>query len=287
MKLKLLAGLALLYTGHVQATTVLYVDLNQLTQESEGIVIGTVAKTESTYGFNKSIYTFVTFNNLEEVKGRVKGPELTLRLEGGRVDKDILEIDGSPRFQNGERVMLFVRGNGKAKVPLVGWTQGVFKIVKDDISGADIVEDYDGNKLLGISGKDLVKERRAQPEARILSPVQGLASRQSAPAAANPGVQDNGGESAQASPNQAPGATPLSPDQFLGDIKARLAATANAKAASATAAVESAGLPDTVPNTQDLAAPDARASGQAKTQGESGQPTLPRPTPVQPDPNKQ
>lgn len=222
MKLKLISALVFSYVTHVHATTLLYKNLDDLSAEAEQIVVGTVAKTESTYGTDKSIYTFVTITDMDSIKGQTKESELVLRFNGGQVGEDIHEIVGSPYFKTNEKVVLFIRGNGQNLIPLVGWTQGVFRVVADQ-TGGNIVTDNDGNVLLGASGKDLIKEHRFEPEAHVLG--QGLEIHESDEPTGNPGVSDDGQPSVQIDQKEATAKQPLSLNQFVSDIKTRVAAT--------------------------------------------------------------
>ncbi len=116
--------------------------------------------------------------------------------------------------------MLFVRGNGQNLIPLVGWTQGVFRVVADQ-AGGNIVTDNDGNFLLEASGKNLVKEHRFESETHVLG--QGLEIHESDEPTGNPGVSDDGQPSVQIDQKEATAKQPLSLDQFVSDIKTRVA----------------------------------------------------------------
>jgi len=220
MKLKLISALVFSCVTHVHATTLLYKNLDDLSAEAENIVVGTVAKTESTYGTDKNIYTFVTITDMDSLKGQTKESELVLRFNGGQVGEDIHEIVGSPYFKTNEKVVLFVRGNGQNLIPLVGWTQGVFRVVADQ-AGGNIVTDNDGNFLLEASGKNLVKEHRFESETHVLG--QGLEIHESDEPTGNPGVSDDGQPSVQIDQKEATAKQPLSLDQFVSDIKTRVA----------------------------------------------------------------
>ncbi len=222
MKLKLISALVFSCVTHAHATTLLYKNLDDLSAEAEQIVVGTVAKTESTYGTDKNIYTFVTITDMDSLKGQTKESELVLRFNGGQVGEDIHEIVGSPYFKTNEKVVLFVRGNGQNLIPLVGWTQGVFRVVADQ-AGGNIVTDNDGNFLLEASGKNLVKEHRFESETHVLG--QGLEIHESDEPTGNPGVSDDGQPSVQIDQKEATAKQPLSLDQFVSDIKTRVATT--------------------------------------------------------------
>ena len=57
--------------------------------------------------------------------------------------------------------MLFLQGNGKQIVPIVGWSQGVFRI--ENLAGRQIVTDSDGNQVLGIVDNTIVKRPAFHP----------------------------------------------------------------------------------------------------------------------------
>ena len=158
---------ALLLAVNASATTVLHKDVDQLVQEADGIVIGTVRGTESRYGPGQDIYTFVSVDQVELLKGRYHQSSLTLRLEGGQVGNDILDIEGSPHFSSGDKVILFVKGNGKQMVPFVGWTQGVLRI-KPDETGVEEITDHEGNRVLGLKEGKLIKERKHSGDLKIV-----------------------------------------------------------------------------------------------------------------------
>ncbi|HRD68024.1 MAG TPA: hypothetical protein PKY50_17945 [Candidatus Competibacter sp.] len=221
MKLKLISALVFSCVTHAHATTLLHKNLDDLSAEAENIVVGTVAKTESTYGTDKSIYTFVTIADIDSIKGQAKESELVLRFNGGQVGEDIHEVVGSPYFKTNEKVVLFVRGNGRSLIPLVGWTQGVFRVVADQ-KGGNIVTDNDGNILLGMSGKNLVKEHRFESETHVLD--QGFEIHESDESTGSPGVSDDGQPSVQIDQKEMAVKQPLSLNQFVGDIKTRVAA---------------------------------------------------------------
>ena len=76
-------------------------------------------------------HTFVTLQIERSFKGRSEaGDVITLRFRGGPDGKGrVLTVPGVPLFQVGGRELLFVRGNGEAMCPLVGWHQGRLRVV--------------------------------------------------------------------------------------------------------------------------------------------------------------
>jgi hypothetical protein len=162
----MLSGLFM--TVQAFATTLVYKNFDDLVKEADGIVMGRVAGIESKYNPEREIYTFVTFDQLEVLGGSYAGQTLTLRFKGGQVDNNISQIVGSPEFRLNEQVVLFVEGNGQHMVPLVGWTQGMFRVSKDAATGRQVILDHEGNRVLGVQASEIIKEQSVQPAAHIV-----------------------------------------------------------------------------------------------------------------------
>lgn len=167
-----LAG-ALLLLGAVQAhaTTIPYKNFNDLLRESDAVVSGRVSKVESKYSANKEdIFTFVTLDQVQTLSGSYSAPTVTLRFLGGQVGNDVLQVSGSPNFAANQQVIVFVQGNGRSMVPVVGWSQGVFRVGRDSATGQQVVRDNEGNRVGGVQNGMLIKETTNQPEAQIIGP---------------------------------------------------------------------------------------------------------------------
>ena len=162
----LIATMVFLFTMNSSATTLMFKNLDSLV-EADAVVVGTVENVASDIGPDEEIYTFVTLDNLELIKGAYARSTLTLRLKGGDVAGQVTEVIGSPHFACSERVLLFVRGNGERIVPLVGWTQGVFRFVPDS-AGDFAVRDHDGNRVLKIEDSVVVKDQEQPSAANIV-----------------------------------------------------------------------------------------------------------------------
>lgn len=161
-------SLALMFALQVQATTLLYKSFDDLVKEADGIVIGTVTNIEAYRDGQGEIYTYVTLGDLEMLYGRYDRKQLTLRLKGGQVGDEILQVVGSPTFQQNERLILFVQGNGSQIVPLVGWGQGLFRAQVDSASGQEVISDSDGNRVFSVQSGHVVKEQRFASQAEIV-----------------------------------------------------------------------------------------------------------------------
>lgn len=151
----------LLMTSYpVGATTVLTMNFEELVRGADGVVLGTVEAIRAVRDRQGNNNTFVTLGELKVLTGRYEGERLVLQFEGGMIGTEVVEIVGSPQFLEQERVILFIRGNGEEIVPILGWDQGVFRIVRDPITGAEGISDAMGNRVFGIREGEVIKERR-------------------------------------------------------------------------------------------------------------------------------
>lgn len=199
-----------------RATTLLYKNLDDLVSEADAVVAGTVQKTATHRGPENSPYTFVKLTKVEVLHGEYNRGDLTLRLKGGVIDGEGLEIHGSPSFSPSDRVIVFLRNNGRDMVPIVGWSQGVFRVSYDSDVREDIVTDHEGNRVFGVQDSDLVKEHRRPEETNI---VDGAGS--STGPSFFPGVMEDGRVPAL---KGEPGAQPRGPmavEEFVRIVKQR------------------------------------------------------------------
>ncbi|ABC32200.1 hypothetical protein HCH_05539 [Hahella chejuensis KCTC 2396] len=206
---------ALMLAASAQATTLIYKDFNSLVAEAQGIVVGTVKEVVSQRAEDRQLYTYVRLADVETLAGVYHDNELTLMMSGGYDGRNGLHVEGSPEFSAGERVVLFVEGNGQRMVPLVGWGQGVFRLQNND-RGAAIVTDDVGNEVYGVGEKgEILKANRHAQRAQIASSAH-LTNSSSAQAKASAGRSDGG--AAMLAPQEAKGA-PMSADRFLGMLR--------------------------------------------------------------------
>jgi hypothetical protein len=136
-----------------QATTVRPLDLPELVQRAEVIADVTVTATVSylvspTGG--KPIQTRVTFTlNSAPLKGQVTSP-FTLNFLGGTVGTHRMEVSGMPKFQVGDRLILFSYGPDKTFVsPVIGFDQGALRVIRDQQNKVDRVYRWWGQPVNG------------------------------------------------------------------------------------------------------------------------------------------
>ena len=141
--------LYLLGTNALHALTVIARDPDQLVTRADTVFKGTVTTKASVWigeANSRHIVTFVTFQVEETYKG-APATEQTLRFLGGTVGNQTMDVPDMPRFEVGQKAVLFVVGNGKQFCPLVGVAQGRFHVVKDETAGNERVFTDDGSPV--------------------------------------------------------------------------------------------------------------------------------------------
>ncbi len=139
-----------------------------LTKEADLVFIGTV--TDIRYEWadeaRNHIYEFVTFSNLEIIVGEHDGDEIVVRLSGGEIDDIKIEYDGIPEFEIGERDLIFLKGNFVEMCPIVGWTQGRFRVEVSQDSRGEIVLTDDFKPIGDIVNDRIITAR--DPKRRVM-----------------------------------------------------------------------------------------------------------------------
>jgi hypothetical protein len=131
-------------------------DFPDLVARAEQIVAGTVTGIKQAADASGAPVTLVTFADLTVLKGDV-GDTLTLRFYGGEIGDVVVHIPDMPKFNIGDRAVLFVAGNGRDVCPLVGVWQGVFNVRFDAAQQTDVVETNDRAPVVAIAGRQIVR----------------------------------------------------------------------------------------------------------------------------------
>jgi hypothetical protein len=150
-------------------TTVVPPTFEELVSQAEVIFQGAVTDIRSEWagaGTQRHIVTYVTFRVEDSFKGNL-GATYSIRLLGGTVDGETMEVTDTPKFNVGDRDILFVENNGSQFVPLVGVSHGRFRLQRDQITGRDVVMINDRAPLSDVS--QLGKNERADTTGRPLS----------------------------------------------------------------------------------------------------------------------
>ena len=159
------AFIALCLSGLVQATEVIPPDFKTMVHRAEIIFQGRVTNIRSEWsgeGNQRSIVTYVTFDVTRTLKGKPSSTYV-LQMLGGTVDGQAMEIDGVPKFQVGDRTLLFVEHNGTQFFPVVGIMHGYFRVQADPQTGNDIVFKYNGQPLQSTAEIDQDHEQAISP----------------------------------------------------------------------------------------------------------------------------
>src|SRR5437667_8285086 len=117
-------------------------------------------------GAQRSIVSYVTFKVEDAMKGN-PGSTYTMRMLGGTVGDQTMEVTDSPKFKVGNRDVLFVENNGSQFVPLVGIMHGRFRVEREQASGREVVTTNEGEPLSNVS--QLGKNKQAASAGATLS----------------------------------------------------------------------------------------------------------------------
>jgi len=156
----------LLLCGRAHATFVRAMGLDEMIDVSDLVFNGTVESVEARWNSDKTgVFTFVTFKDLDILKGGIEGgaKTYTVRIDGGDIPGQISQEQvGAPTFRKGERRLLFLSGNLTRTCPIVGVRQGSFQVVRDTASGEDLLY-RDEDEVLDLSGPEPVFRPRGEP----------------------------------------------------------------------------------------------------------------------------
>jgi hypothetical protein len=139
--LALLAPVSLVATP-ARASVARQLELPELTHDADLVATGRVLEQRSRWDDRGRIVTDVRIHIDERVKGDA-GREVTLRCLGGAIGRLGMRVPGEPRFDDGERVVLFAVHRGAA-LRALGMSQGVMRI-----------EERDGQTLVHPGGEGL------------------------------------------------------------------------------------------------------------------------------------
>jgi hypothetical protein len=172
MKIKYLLPLALIAISFtcITASTVIPPTFDQLVQQAELIFQGTVTDVRSVWegeGAQRHIDTYVTFQIGENMKGN-PGASYTIRILGGTVGDETMEVTDTPKFKVGDRDILFVEHNNDQFVPLVGINHGRFHVQRDEQTGRDIVTNGEGEPVRDVT--KLGREEESVSAGEAISP---------------------------------------------------------------------------------------------------------------------
>ena len=160
---------ALMGASALHGTTVIPPTFDELVNRAQVIFQGVVTDVRSQWvgeGAQRSIVSYVTFKVEAAMKGN-PGNTYTMRMLGGTVGDQTMEVTDSPKFKVGNRDILFVENNGSQFVPLVGIMHGRFRVEREQAGGREVVMTNEGEPLSNVS--QLGKNRQAASAGTALS----------------------------------------------------------------------------------------------------------------------
>lgn len=118
------------------ASTFIALDQRELVAQSDAVVQGRVLKVNSFWSpSGRVILTEVMVQVEEKILGDAPSV-VVLRTAGGTVDGYTVEAHGFPKFEAGERTVLFLQ-NSADLASVTGYRQGQYRIVRDK-AGVDM-----------------------------------------------------------------------------------------------------------------------------------------------------
>ena len=124
--------------------------MEELLQNSALVFEGQVTAVKVHENGNHHIWTRITFEVSDVIKGDLKGRKITLNFLGGEVTGRKLSVSNMHMPALHEKGIYFVESAERSLVqPLYGWSQGHFKIAKG-AAGKDRVLTRSGRPVRGI-----------------------------------------------------------------------------------------------------------------------------------------
>jgi hypothetical protein len=161
--------LLLISSSNSMASSVREVTLDEALQQSQLVFDGSVVTVEANEDSPKRIYTYVTFDILEIIKGKYQKSSITLRFLGGTFGNVTMAISDMQVPQIGERGIYFVESLERLQVhPFYGWSQGHF-IVEPDQTGIDRVKTNRKQSITEVGVDKL--EAQSPPDDASLQPL--------------------------------------------------------------------------------------------------------------------
>lgn len=117
-------------------------DLEAMAEQAELVFVGEVVNVEYRVSEGSSEeaglpFTLVTYEVQDVLRGKEPGERFTMRFIGGPDGRGrFLEVSGVPKFEPGERDLLFVSGNGEKGCPLVLCEWGRFRLLRGGVYNA-------------------------------------------------------------------------------------------------------------------------------------------------------
>ena len=129
------------FAGAARLDAIVYVaaDFQTLVSEAHTIVLGRVVSLAPEWTEDRrGIETLLSIDVERTLKGN-SGDSIVVRVPGGQMGPYLSVMPGAPRFAEGEEVVLFLAGTPPEVPHILALSQGVFRVVRDQNTGARIV----------------------------------------------------------------------------------------------------------------------------------------------------
>lgn len=170
--LLILAAVLVSFAGATSASaaTVMRLDMQSLVANSDQIVEGEVTEVEARVE-NGRVYTYTTVLVADAFKGAENGESVTIKQIGGRTPDLATRVAGSPHFQSGERVIVFLEKSRADAPPVItGMSQGKFHIALGPDNVTPYVVPYLGDLALAAPAPSAVEAKKLEPSAQQEEP---------------------------------------------------------------------------------------------------------------------
>jgi hypothetical protein len=139
IRVALILVLAAASLAPLEAVTLSPMTFEQLVDEATAVVYARVADVRGRWTADRrNIESIVSLDALRYLKGNL-GESVEVRVPGGQAGGMRQVMPGAPVLREGELVVAFVGAQGPAIPTLVGFTQGLFRVVVDARSGSAYV----------------------------------------------------------------------------------------------------------------------------------------------------
>jgi hypothetical protein len=177
--LRSLALLALLCALPAGATSLLRVEVPELSRKADAVVRGTVRRVESRWSADgRRIVTDVEIQVAETLKG-APGSTVLVTQPGGRVGDIGQRVSGLASFAQGEEVVVFLQRRGKSAFSVRGMAQGKFQVRRSPDGKAVLaVPESTGDARLvdPATGKETAATQRSLPLESLRATVRAAAA---------------------------------------------------------------------------------------------------------------
>lgn len=131
------AAITLLFAVVVRGTTFSHLSFDELAHQAT-VVARLRCISADTLWNSGELWTETKFEIIESAKGHF-GNLITVRTLGGTIGSFHSHVDGVPVFHQGEEVYLFLWGREGEPFRVLGWSQGTFRIYRDERTGTEKV----------------------------------------------------------------------------------------------------------------------------------------------------